>query len=62
MCRICASYGIDDPVSVQRMTAAMGHRGPDDEGTSFGVRRLWLRHQNQTASLPVPCRSEETLV
>ena len=46
MCGSCASYGSDDPAPVQRMTAAMGHRGPDDEGISFdgkvglGARRL----------------------
>ena len=63
MFRVCASSGIDDPVSAQRMTAATGHRGPNDIGTLFGVQWLWLRHYlDQTVAVPVPHRSEETLV
>jgi asparagine synthase (glutamine-hydrolysing) len=46
MCGICGTVGRVDPASVRRMTAAMAHRGPDDERffddhrVSLGFRRL----------------------
>ena len=52
----CASLCFADP------TKAMGYPGPEEKDMSFGVQRLGSRYQNQTASLPVPCGSEETVI
>ena len=46
MCGIAGIIGADAPARVARMTAALGHRGPDDQGTwqepgiALGHRRL----------------------
>jgi asparagine synthase (glutamine-hydrolysing) len=46
MCGICGYAGIDNHTLVERMTAMMGHRGPDDSGiftdgnVALGHRRL----------------------
>src|SRR5437588_6100022 len=46
MCGICGVWGMDNPSPVERMVAAMRHRGPDDQGVyrdsnlSLGMTRL----------------------
>src|SRR5437016_10458089 len=46
MCGICGVWGMDNPSPVERMVAAMRHRGPDDRGVyrdsnlSLGMTRL----------------------
>lgn len=46
MCGICGIYGIEDHQTIKRMSDAIAHRGPDDEGffldkgISLGHRRL----------------------
>ena len=59
MCGICATYGIDDPSFVRRMTARMDHRGPDDEGfytdnlVSLGMRRLSIIDLSPSGHQPI---------
>ncbi|MCB9889829.1 MAG: asparagine synthase (glutamine-hydrolyzing) [Planctomycetes bacterium] len=44
MCGICGYLGIDEPGLLERMTAALLHRGPDDSGLFFD-RDVGLGHR-----------------
>ena len=66
MCGICGFWGISNPERLERMVAAMHHRGPDDSGTytdsnlSLGMRRLAVIDLNPTGHQPMS-NPEQTL-
>ena len=59
MCGICGIWSKPDPKRIERMVAAMHHRGPDDSGTyldssvSLGMTRLAVIDLNPTGHQPM---------
>ncbi len=66
MCGICGIWGRPDPIRIDRMVAAMHHRGPDDSGVyvdpniSLGMTRLAVIDLNPTGHQPMS-NIEQTL-